>query len=137
VIDTASGTVTETQLDDRGQEFPRVADSRVGRRHRYGYVPGLSMGDAFDSNGLIKHDFDGRTAETHDFGVDRKPGEFVFVAAADGSDEDDGYLMGFVYDRGVDRSDLEILDARDLTRLASVHLPVRVPFGFHGNWIAD
>jgi carotenoid cleavage dioxygenase len=49
--------------------------------------------------------------------------------------EDDGVLMGFVYDGGTDRSDLVILDAAILETIGAVHLPHRVPFGFHGNWI--
>jgi carotenoid cleavage dioxygenase len=36
-------------------------------------------------------------------------------------------------------ADLVILSAQDFTGhpLATVHLPVRVPLGFHGSWIAD
>jgi carotenoid cleavage dioxygenase-like enzyme len=31
-----------------------------------------------------------------------------------------------------------VLDAHDFTAepIATVHLPQRVPFGFHGNWVA-
>jgi carotenoid cleavage dioxygenase len=47
--------------------------------------------------------------------------------------------MGFVYDATTDRSDFVVLDAHDFTAapVATVHLPVRVPFGFHGNWVPD
>jgi len=47
--------------------------------------------------------------------------------------------MTFVYDEGKNISDLIILDAQDLARgaIATVHLPVRVPYGFHGNWVPD
>ena len=35
--------------------------------------------------------------------------------------------------------DVVILNAQDFTGepLATVHLPQRVPFGFHGNWVAS
>jgi len=36
---------------------------------------------------------------------------------------------------GADRSDLVLLDASSLEVIAAIHLPVRVPFGFHGNWL--
>ena len=47
--------------------------------------------------------------------------------------------MGLVYDDGTDRSDLVILDATrpDAEPVARVHLPSRVPYGFHGSWIDD
>ena len=52
--------------------------------------------------------------------------------------EDDGWLLSFVYDRATDRSEL-ILAADDPAAgpVASVQLPVRVPAGFHGNWVPD
>jgi carotenoid cleavage dioxygenase-like enzyme len=46
-----------------------------------------------------------------------------------------GVLMGFVHDAVPDRSDLVLLDASSLEVIAAIHLPVRVPFGFHGNWL--
>jgi carotenoid cleavage dioxygenase-like enzyme len=47
----------------------------------------------------------------------------------------DGVLMGYVYDRTTDRSELAILDAQTLQDIASIKLPHRVPAGFHGNWV--
>lgn len=43
--------------------------------------------------------------------------------------------MGFVYNRATDRSDLVLLDGQTLETVATVHLPARVPHGFHGNWV--
>jgi carotenoid cleavage dioxygenase len=43
--------------------------------------------------------------------------------------------MGFVFDAQRDASDLVLLDAQRLETVAEVHLPVRVPYGFHGNWV--
>ena len=53
--------------------------------------------------------------------------------------EDDGYVISYVYDANRDASDVVILDAQDFTGapLATITLPVRVPFGFHGNWLPD
>jgi carotenoid cleavage dioxygenase len=44
-----------------------------------------------------------------------------------------------VYDAARDASDLVIIDAQRFERgpIARVHLPRRVPYGFHGSWIAD
>ena len=58
-LDLATGKVVEERLDDRGQEFPRVDERLVGRRHRYGYAGAFLENDS----ALIKHDVDRRTSE--------------------------------------------------------------------------
>jgi carotenoid cleavage dioxygenase len=65
-------------------------------------------------------------------------GEAAFAPDPDGEAEDDGWLLDIVHDRTTDRSELLIIDARamDAPPVARVHLPRRVPFGFHGNWFA-
>ena len=58
---------------------------------------------------------------------------------SDDAAEDDGWLLCLTYDATADRSKLVIQHAQDLAGdpVATVHLPVRVPFGFHGNWVPD
>jgi carotenoid cleavage dioxygenase len=151
IIDPVAGKVTEQRLDDRGQEFPRVDDRVVSRPHRYGYsavigelnqaVAPLS-GDFADNafaNALLKHDLAHGTVEAHEFGRDATSGEAVFAPAAPGAGEDDGYVMAFVRNPDRGAADLVILAAQDFTGepVARVHLPARIPLGFHGNWIAD
>ena len=43
-VDLADGKVRESRFDDRGQEFPRVDERLVGKRHRYGYAPAVGEG---------------------------------------------------------------------------------------------
>jgi carotenoid cleavage dioxygenase len=69
------------------------------------------------------------------FGAARRAGEFVFVPSGPDAAEDDGVLMGFVHDDESGRTDLVLVDAGTLEDVAQVHLPARVPYGFHGNWI--
>ena len=142
-IDLGSGSVAETELDDRPIEFGRVPDARVAQDYRYGYAISSGTDDGLVSGGgsaVVKYDMVTGSSSAHEFGAGRQPGEMVFVpstgTSADGV-EDDGYLLGYVYDRAEDRSDLVILAAGDVgaAPLATVHLPRRVPFGFHGSWI--
>jgi len=57
-VDLADGKVRESRIDDRGQEFPRVDERLVGKRHRYGYTPTVDeSNDAGDT--LLKHDLVG------------------------------------------------------------------------------
>ncbi|MFZ0665728.1 MAG: carotenoid oxygenase family protein [Acidimicrobiales bacterium] len=137
-VDLSAGKVLEERLDDRGQEFPRIDERLVGRKNRFGYMVELEdtrSGDVSASHGVIKHDLLAGGSQIRSFGADHEVDEFVFVPNATDSAEDDGVLMGFVYDRNTDRSDLFVLDAGTLETVATVHLPVRVPHGFHGNWI--
>jgi carotenoid cleavage dioxygenase len=138
-IDAAAGKVRDEVIDERGQEFPRVNESLLMSKHRYGYSVQVDTADSYDGNHYFKHDMHRGTLAEHDFGRGRKPGEFVFVPSAAATSEDDGWLMGYVYDAPTDRSDFVIIDAHDFTApaVATVHLPQRVPFGFHGNWVKD
>ncbi|MGH3773806.1 MAG: carotenoid oxygenase family protein [Pseudonocardiaceae bacterium] len=134
-VDLADGKVRETRLDDHPQEFPRIDDRLIGRPHRYGYAMQTSStgGNAGDS--VLKHDLRRGQTIARWLGAHQRVGEFVFVPHALHAPEDDGVLMGFVYDKSTDRSDLTILDAASLETVAAIHLPDRVPYGFHGNWV--
>ncbi|MFE3645164.1 carotenoid oxygenase family protein [Streptomyces sp. NPDC059169] len=136
--DLAAGTVREEQLDDRAAEFPRIDDRLAGRNARFGHV--TADADPVGRAGAALHRYDLRSggATSHVFGPGRTPGEAVFVPADD-SPGGAGWLMTFVHDAATDRSDLVILDADRLAEapVATVHLPRRVPFGFHGSWLPD
>lgn len=150
IIDPAAGKVTQQRLHDRWQEFPRVDDRVVSRPHRYGYSAvigevnraitgaGDFTDDAF-TNAILRHDLAHGTAEAHDFGRDATAGEAVFAPSAPDAAEDDGYVIAFVHNPDRGASDLVILAAQDFTGqpVARVHLPARIPLGFHGSWIPD
>ena len=129
------GKVREESLDDRAQEFPRIDERRLGRRHRYGYAVGIADEEGTPSDAVFRHDLARGTTTARALGRGRETGEFVFEPRSAGAAEDDGVLMGFVYDAATERSDLMILDAATLETVAAIHLPDRVPHGFHGNWI--
>jgi carotenoid cleavage oxygenase len=137
-IDPTPGKVLEERLDDRGQEFPRVDERLVGKPHRYGYCASFASGP-ITHGALVKHDLERGTSTVHAYGDGRASGEGVFIPRSDDAAEDDGWVMSLVYDAATDRSDLVILDAQDFAGepAATVHLPQRVPYGFHGNWIPD
>jgi carotenoid cleavage dioxygenase-like enzyme len=69
----------------------------------------------------------------------RWPIPLLVRPAAPDAAEDDGYVMVFVHNPDRGAADLVILAAQDFTSqpVARVHLPARIPLGFHGSWIAD
>lgn len=60
----------------------------------------------------------------------------MFVADPDGTAEGDGWIFLVVYRSESHRSDVVVLDARAIADgpIASIELPVRVPYGFHAAW---
>ncbi|HWD54777.1 MAG TPA: carotenoid oxygenase family protein [Acidimicrobiales bacterium] len=140
-LDGHGGAVKEERLDDRGQEFPRVDERVVGRRHRYGYAVAVSRSDDIlgTESLLVCHDFERGTSVERSFGRDASVGEAVFVPRAADAAEDDGWLLALVHSSAAGTSALHILNAADPTGepQAVVELPQRVPAGFHGNWVPE
>jgi carotenoid cleavage dioxygenase len=83
---------------------------------------------------MYKHDYATGGSEVAPLDRDLLIGEMSFVPDPAGNAEDDGILMGYGYHRGRDEGQLLLLDAQTLESVATVHLPQRVPMGFHGNW---
>jgi carotenoid cleavage dioxygenase len=131
-----TGVVEESQLDDRGVEYPRVDDRLAGAAARYSVAVG--------SDSLVRYDLQRGTAAEQRFagggrGAPSAPSEAVFAPAAGESDELAGWYLTYVYDPVADGTDLVVIDASDFEGepVARVRLPRRVPHGFHGNWIPD
>jgi carotenoid cleavage dioxygenase len=138
-FDLASGQIQEERLDDMATDFPRVNESRLGRRNRYSFNAAFereaSQAPRFE--GVTKYDQETGAIQRHLYGPNRFAGEAVFAPRPGATDEDDGWLMTFVHDERENSDELVILDGRDLTTgpLARVQIPTRVPYGFHAAWI--
>jgi len=138
-VDLASGQVREERLDDRSIEFPRVDPRREGRANRFGYAVCFDLLTSQSVSALIQYDLATGGAKTHEFGTGCAPGEGVFAPASADAAEDEGWVISLVYDQDRGGSALIILDASRFEGppVATVALPQRVPFGFHGNWVPD
>lgn len=140
-IDLAAGTAGWEQTDDLGGDFARINDDANGVRTRFHYMSAVmatdrTMGD-FDT--IVR--YDDRTGDRQVWCAGRAGhvGESVFAPDPAGSDEGDGWLINAVYHDATDATDVCVFDARDITGgpIARVHLPQRMPFGFHANWFAE
>jgi len=136
-LDPRGGRALEQRLDERGLEFPRCDERRIGRPYRYGYAAAFGEDLAFGP--LLKYDLRDGKREAHDQGPARRFLEPIFVPRTPDAAEDDGWILAFVYDEAEARGDVVILHAQDFSGspVATIHLPDRVPYGFHGSWIAD
>lgn len=141
-IDLASGVVRQEQIDDAMADFPRIDERRTGLRNKVGYLTGWSSvpehgGGTFDMVSRVDMQTGAKSSYQH--GPGRTTGEAIFAPDPSGTAEDDGWLLSYVYDQATDRSDVVVLDAHDPAAgpVATVHLPRRAPFGFHGSWLAE
>ena len=134
-LNTVTGSHTCERIDDRPQEFPRINESLIGLRNQYGYCAGIGQNFAQDT--LIKVDLDSRRVEARTDTARYGYGEPVFIPRDGAKTEDDGYVMALRLDTQTQTSDLAVFDAQAITEdpIAVVHVPVRIPNGFHGNWI--
>ena len=153
-IHRTHGFVREETMFDIRCEYPRIDERRIGMPNRYAYV--ATMAEERQStvgfgHRIVKLDMAQRASVHHHFGPQRYVGEPIFVpcqydAATDTADdaataatgeEDDGYVLTMVYNKEDKTSALVILSASNIAEdpLATIHLPQRVPYGFHGTWI--
>lgn len=136
VIDPAAGTVATTVLSDIDMEFPRVNPNVECYPHQFGYA--LRTGGVHGFSDLLKFNLDAGTTQIHHVGDNCAGGEPVFVGASNGEGEDAGYILSVIYNGDTQLSELHIIDAQNFEAkpLAIVKLKARVPFGFHGNFVA-
>ncbi|KAK3143155.1 hypothetical protein QOZ80_4BG0359140 [Eleusine coracana subsp. coracana] len=140
-VDDVRATLSEIRLDLRtGQSTRRTVNrSRLGRRTRYAY---LAVAEPWPRcRGVAKVDlFTGEAVAVREYGAGRFGGEPTFVPAAastgagKGEEEDEGHLVVMVHDEAKGTSELVVMDARGggMETVATVEMPCRVPYGFHG-----
>ncbi|VTS06382.1 carotenoid oxygenase family protein [Tuwongella immobilis] len=133
-FDLKTGKTHETALDDTGCEFPRIPESLQGCPVRYGYV-GEGSDDFFDA--IRKIDLKRGITTRHALPKHESCGEAVFIPHPKATSEDHGWLITYSHNLQSNRSSVIIVDARNVADkpLAVIHLPTRVPYGFHGTWI--
>ena len=130
-VDLDASRVTEGPLDDPGSEMPRMRDDLIGQPTRFAYTLRT------DFRGWRKHDLRRGTTLRLDMPEGWTGGEAVFVPAPTATDEDQGHLLAFVQPPADGPAELWVIDARGFEDdpVARIHLPRRVPAGFHGCWI--
>lgn len=134
-----TGEVKEKALDlEWGCEFARINEDRIGAPYRYSYAARIA-GDTLESgfDGIIRYDMETGESSHYPYGEGRLGGEPIFAPKPGGQNENDGWVIGFVRDEALDRSECIIIDAADFEAgpVARIVMPARVPFGFHSAWV--
>lgn len=139
VIHLEDQTCSHKRLDHQSVEFPRINEAFDSKPYRYLYAALKTESTSIGMQAVIKYDLNQHTSEIHDFGQHAEIGEAVFVPKDHAYDEDDGYLLTYVYDKLTTNSHCVLLNAKHIAQkpIASIALPQRVPHGLHGSWIPD
>jgi len=122
-------------------EMPRIDERYIGKPYRYGYMlcrpPEASAAGSMGLSAIGCYDHQTGRLCTWSPGPDSGVQEPIFVPRRPGATEGDGYLLVLVNRMTENRSDLAILDARQVESgpVALLRMEIRVRSTFHGMWV--
>lgn len=128
-------------------EAGQINRQLLGQKTRYVY---LAIAEPWPKcSGIAKVDLHTGGVSKYLYGPERFGGEPFYVplkrkcngTITDAEDEDEeeyeGFIVGFVRDEKNERSELVMVEASSMKQVATVRLPSRVPYGFHGTFISS
>ncbi|MBT0671216.1 carotenoid oxygenase family protein [Novosphingobium profundi] len=136
-----------TKLSDTACEFPRIDDRFTGQQTRYGWFLEMDMKRPVELRGgsaggllmncLFLKDFETGEEQHWWCGPVSSLQEPCFVPRCAEAEEGDGWIVQVCNRLEEHTSDLLIFDALDIAKgpVATVHIPIRLRFGLHGNWV--
>ncbi|MEG0605566.1 MAG: carotenoid oxygenase family protein [Acinetobacter sp.] len=136
IIDLDLEQIERSILDTQVQEFPKIDERYIGQAYRYLYTLGFPQDGLF--NFIKIHDLVTHESSNYDFGDQWAIGEVTFVPEAQDSLEGKGFLMTYLHHINGAASKVLIIkvDGLHLELQAEIDLGVRVPLGFHCNWVS-
>lgn len=143
-FDLRTGQTRERVIDDvLNTEFPVINTAYQGRKNRWSYNVVFPPGGREEPRfpGLVKYDLDTGGYVAYSAGPQYFYNEPGFAPRDHSRSEDDGYLVGFVWNPNERQSEVQIFDCLG-ARLANgpvarIILPRRVPHGFHATYVSQ
>jgi all-trans-8'-apo-beta-carotenal 15,15'-oxygenase len=142
-IDLATGTVDTERLSERCCEFAMVNPRREGLSCRYGWMAVAERETGNDPLQAIKKldlvSGERKVWSAAPRGFASEPVMVPRPTPAGGPEpaEDDGWVLTLIWNGARSASDLVILDAASMEELAVVELPLAIPYGLHGSFVAE
>ena len=139
----SSFTYSSKVLSDTQVDFTSVAPAVSCKPHRYVYgACGSSMTKPSPPQGLVKIDCQDETQMNEQKWLGERHewlGETIFAPKPNCTDEDEGYLLSYLFNGVTKSSELVIFDAKDIVSgpIQRLALPTNVPLGLHGTWVPD
>uniref|UniRef100_A0A7N0ZTX6 9-cis-epoxycarotenoid dioxygenase n=1 Tax=Kalanchoe fedtschenkoi TaxID=63787 RepID=A0A7N0ZTX6_KALFE len=114
-------------------EIGMVNKHKLGRKTQYAF---LAIAEPWPKlSGFAKVNLSTGKLDKFIYGDEKYGGEPMFVPNVNPVSEDDGYILAFVHDEKLWKSELQIVNAKTMKLEATVKIPSRVPYGFHGTFI--
>jgi carotenoid cleavage dioxygenase len=137
-LDPETKAVTDKKVSDLYCEFSKADDRRCGLPYRYGFATASNRqwADAHGYNCTVRFEIEKGEQQLWEYGPEANAGEPVYVPGPNSEREEDGYVMCYVYNPKEDPF-ISVLSAGDISKgpSAKIHVPGRVPNGFHANWM--
>ena len=139
--------ISSKRMCEHTSDFPCINREYTGLKYRYAYSAAYKAGtepvermDIPSFDAILKHDMETGVTTRYELGEGRTCGDIIFVPVDEPKSEDDGYVLVLTHVdiEGEDpRTELLMLDASQevLTKQCVVHIPMRVPYGFHCEYI--
>ncbi|KAI3453902.1 hypothetical protein Pfo_010565 [Paulownia fortunei] len=145
-IDVKAKSMQRHPLSTQVLDFAVINPAYAAKKNRYLYAGVIGLKSWL---GVVKLDLSLTNADGGDctvasrlYGSGWCGGEPFFVPRESNNpaaEEDDGYLVTYVYDENTKESKFLVMDAKSPTLdiIAAVKLPRRVPIGFHGLFVSQ
>ena len=136
-MDSNSGEFeSRTRLCEFVGEFPRIDERYATEPYRHGWMLGMGMGPG--SRSSIGHvDVATGKYKVWQAGANRSLQEPCFIPKSKDAPEGEGYIVQLQPHTDDGASDLLLFDAQHVDEgpMATIHIPLRMRFGLHGNWV--
>ena len=139
-----TGQTAERAIDDvLNTEFPVINSLYQGRKNRYSYNIVFPQGGREEPRfpGLVKYDLDTGGYVAYSAGPQFFYNEPGFAPRDNSQSEDDGYLVGLVWNPREQQSEIQVFDCKGARiaegPVARIVLPRRVPHGFHATFVSQ
>lgn len=139
-------TFKTARIFDHVGEMPVIDPRRAMQRHHHFYFgtnnpalgPMLEWGPKGPPFTCLGH-YDESTGAKSFFyaGANSSPEEPLFIPSVPDAPEGDGWLLSIVGRRAENRTDMVVLDGKDIAAgpVATIRFPFRLHEGFHGTWV--
>ena len=136
-LDLVSGSVSSEPLSPRCCEFAMVNPRLVGLRGRHAWMAVAERETGNDPlQAIQKLDLESGESRVWSAAPRGFVSEPLMVPRPGASAADDGWVLTVIWNGARSASDLVILDAATLAEVAVLELPLALPHGLHGSWVA-